>query len=320
MLKAILKGFGGYLPERVMKNSDLEKMVETSNEWIVTRTGIEERRIAAQDETTSDMAFKAGEVAIKNSGLEKDDIDGIIVATTTPDLTFPSTAVLVQSKLGIKKGFAFDMQAVCSGFVYAMTVANSLIKSSQAKNILVIGADKLSCITDWTDRNTCVLFGDGAGAVVLSAEETEKEKGILSTSIYSDGSLSDLLKTTGGVSTTQTAGFMTMQGREVFKHATNKMSGVVIESLEKAGYEVKDMDWLVPHQANLRILQAVAKKLKFPEEKVVATLTRHANTSAASIPLALWETSKEGKFEDGQLIVLEALGGGLTWGSLVVRL
>jgi 3-oxoacyl-[acyl-carrier-protein] synthase-3 len=293
-------------------------MVETSDQWITSRSGIKKRHIVADNELTSDMGYIVAKQAIEESGLKADDIEMIILATTTPDLTFPSTATIIQSKLGIKHGFAFDIQAVCSGFVYALSTANSFIKSGQVKNALVIGAESLSKITNWKDRNTCVLFGDGAGAVVLSATNNQNE-GILASNLYSDGNYGDLLKTTGGTGLSGTSGYMTMAGKEIFKHATEKMSQCVIDIVKKVNLEVKDIDLLIPHQANARILLAVAKKLKLAEEKVIITVDKHANTSTASIPLALDVALKERKIKKGDIVVLEALGGGLTWGSVVIR-
>lgn len=319
MLNSKIIGCGGYLPKKVVTNHDLEKIVDTSDEWIVARTGIKQRHIAEENELTSDMAFEAAKIALEKSGKTIEDIDGIIVATTTPDRTFPSTAVYVQDKLNMKHGFAFDVQAVCSGFVYSLSIANGLIKSGQAKNLLVIGADKMSSIIDWEDRNTCVLFGDGAGAVVLSATE-EANKGILSTAMHSDGSLADLLYMDGGVALNHSVGKMFMQGPKVMKHATDKMSGAILGALEKVNLTIKDVDWLVPHQANARILVAVAKKLGIPEEQVIMTVEKQANTTAATIPLALFDGIESGKIKEGDLIAMEALGGGLTWGSAVIRM
>lgn len=277
---------GSHLPQKIVTNSDLVKTVETSNEWIIERTGIEQRHIAAEGELTSDLAAAAAKKAIANSGLKAEEIEMIIVATTTPDLTFPATATTVQAKIGAKAAFAFDIQAVCSGFVFAITTADNFIKSGQVKNALVIGADKLSSIVDWQDRNTCVLFGDGAGAVILQATE-EENRGVIASSLYSDGTLNDILKTSGGPSSNQKSGFIEMAGKEVFKHAVDKMVKSVIATLAKAGLTTKDIDLLVPHQANLRILNAVATRLELPEEKVIVTVQKHANTSAASIPLPL---------------------------------
>ena len=309
---------GSYLPEKIITNFDLEKKVDTTDEWIFERTGIKERHIVAQNQLTSDIGYLAAKKAIEKSGLDITDIDMIIVATTTPDLTFPATAVLIQSKLGMKQGFAFDIQAVCSGFVYALNIANNFIKTGQVKNAVVIGVDILSRIVDWKDRNTCVLFGDGAGAVVLRATDDAK-RGILTASLYSDGSLSDILKTSGGTASTGSSGFINMAGKEVFKHAVEKMSKSIIDILEKVNMEVKDIDWLIPHQANARILSAIAKKIALSENKVIVTVEKHANTSAASIPLALDWALENNKIKKGDIVVMEALGGGLTWGSLVVR-
>ena len=309
---------GSYLPQKIVTNSDLVKTVETSNEWIIERTGIEQRHIAAEGEFTSDLAAAAAKKAIANSGLKAEEIEMIIVATTTPDLTFPATATTVQAKIGAKAAFAFDIQAVCSGFVFAITTADNFIKSGQVKNVLVIGADKLSSIVDWQDRNTCVLFGDGAGAVILQATK-EENRGIIASSLYSDGTLNDILKTSGGPSSNQKSGFIEMAGKEVFKHAVDKMVKSVIATLTKAGLTTKDIDLLVPHQANLRILNAVATRLELPEEKVIVTVQKHANTSAASIPLALDHANSQKKIKDGDVVVLEALGGGLTWGSVVLK-
>jgi 3-oxoacyl-[acyl-carrier-protein] synthase-3 len=309
---------GSYLPENIVTNFDLEKKVDTSDEWIFERTGIKERHIAAANQLTSDIGYLAAKDAIKKSGLDIADIDMIIVATTTPDLTFPATATTIQSKLGMKRGCAFDIQAVCSGFIYALNVANNFIKVGQVKNVVVIGADILSRIVDWQDRNTCVLFGDGAGAVVLSATD-EADSGILAVNIYSDGDFNNILNTSGGPSSTGNSGFIKMAGREVFKHAVEKMSKCVVDVLEKAGLQVKDMDWMIPHQANARILSAVAKKIELPEEKVIMTVEKHANTSAASIPLALDWALKNHKIKKNDIIVMEALGGGLAWGGVVIR-
>lgn len=309
---------GSYLPEKSLSNFDIEKIVDTTDQWITERTGIKKRHIVAEDELTSDISAKAAKKALKAANLKAEDIDLIILATTTPDLTFPSTATTIQAKIGAKNAFAFDVQAVCSGFVYAISTADNFIKSGQVKNALVIGADTLSKIVDWKDRNTCVLFGDGAGAVVLQATE-EKNKGIISSKLKSDGKLNDILKTSGGPSLNQKAGIIEMSGKEVFKHAVEKMASCVIASLKEVNLKPEDIDLLVPHQANLRILSSVAKRLKLPKDKVMITVQDHANTSAASIPLALDQAFEENKIKDGDLIVLEALGGGLTWGSVVVR-
>lgn len=309
---------GSYLPKKILTNYDLEKIVETSNDWIIERTGIKQRHIAAENELTSDISVSAAKSALEAAKLSAEDIDLIIVATTTPDLTFPSTATTVQAKLGAKNAFAFDVQAVCAGFVYAVNVADNFIKTGQVKNALVIGADILSRIVDWKDRNTCVLFGDGAGAIILTATENQNE-GILSCGLYSDGTLNSILNTNGGVSSNQKAGFIQMQGKEVFKHAVDKMAKSVVDALKKVDLEISDIDLLIPHQANARILNAVAKKLELPEEKVIMTVPDHANTSAASIPLALDFAMKNNKIKKDDLVVFEALGGGLTWGAVIVR-
>jgi 3-oxoacyl-[acyl-carrier-protein] synthase III len=308
---------GSYLPKKILTNSDLEKIVDTTNDWIIERTGINQRHIAAEGELTSDLATKATQELLKKTNLKADEIEMIIVATTTPDLTFPSTATSLQAKIGAKNAFAFDIQAVCSGFVFALTTADNFIKSGQVKNALVIGAETLSRIVDWKDRNTCVLFGDGAGAVLLQA--THDDCGIIASDLHSDGNLNDILKTSGGPSSNQKSGFIEMAGKEVFKHAVEKMSKSVLSALSKADLTTKDIDLLIPHQANLRILNAVATRLELPSEKVIITLQNQANTSAASIPLALDFANSQGKIKSGDLIVLEALGGGLTWGSVVLK-
>lgn len=318
MLKSKIISTGSYLPKKILTNLDLTKTVDTSDEWIVERTGIKQRHIAADNELTSDIAFKAALKAIENSKIKAEDIEMIILATTTPDLTFPATATTIQAKLNAKKAFAFDVQAVCSGFVYALNVADNFIKAGQVKNALVIGADILSRIVNWNDRNTCVLFGDGAGAVLLEATKDEKS-GIIASNLHSDGSLNNILKTSGGVASNQKSGAIEMLGKEVFKHAVGKMTKSVLEALEKANLKVSDVDLLVPHQANLRILTAVAEKLGIEKEKVVLTVENHANTSAASIPLALDFANSKKQIKKGDVVVLEALGGGLTWGSIVLK-
>jgi len=307
---------GSYLPKKVVSNFDLEKTIDTTNDWIVERTGIKQRHIAGDNELTSDIGYFAAKDALQKASLNPEDIDLIVLATTTPDLTFPSTATSIQAKLGAKNSFAFDIQAVCSGFVYALNVADNFIKVGQVKTALVIGADILSRIVDWQDRNTCVLFGDGAGAVVLQAIDNNNE-GIIATNLYSDGSLNSILNTSGGVSSSKNSGFIQMQGKEVFKHAVDKMTKSVVDVLAKAGLQISDIDWLIPHQANSRILSGVAKKLNLPEEKVVMTVSNHANTSAASIPLAL--DTIYNQIKKGDIVVFEALGGGLTWGAILVR-
>lgn len=318
MIRSIITGCGSYLPERILTNADLERMVETSDTWITERTGIKRRHIAAENELTSDMATTAAANALKAASINPSAIDLIVLATTTPDSTFPSTATKVQANLGITQGAAFDVQAVCAGFIYALSVADNFIKSGQVKTAIVIGAESMSRIVDWNDRGTCVLFGDGAGAVILQADNAGN-RGILSSHLHSDGRYRDILYVDGGVGSTGQAGKVRMAGQEVFKHATQKMSACVLEALEANSLQPDDIDWLVPHQANIRILQAVAKKLNMPMERVITTVEHHANTSAASIPLALDSAAREGKFSQGDLIMLEAIGGGLSWGSCVLR-
>ncbi|MDA9817641.1 ketoacyl-ACP synthase III [Flavobacteriaceae bacterium] len=308
---------GSLLPGHPVTNFDLTKTIDTSNEWIVERTGIKQRYLV-KDELTSDLAAAAGKIAIKNSDIDSSQIGVIIVATTTPDRTFPSTATIVQQKLGLKNAFSFDVQAVCSGFVYALSIADKFIKTGQVKSALVIGAETLSKIIDWKDRTTCVLFGDGAGAVILAAADNNNE-GILKTDLYSDGNHGGILQTSGGVSFSQNAGYIEMAGKEVFKHAVSKMSKSIKTIVEDSGLELADIDWIIPHQANARILSAVAKKLQFSEEKIIMTVDIHSNTSAASIPLALDFAIQGGKIKKGDIIVLEALGGGLTWGSILLK-
>jgi len=318
MTNAKIIGTGSYLPEKVITNSDLEKLVDTTNEWIVERTGIEERHVAAENQLTSDLALEASLEAIKSSGINKNNIDAIIVATTTPDRTFPSTATILQNKLGISDScFAFDIQAVCGGFVYALTVANSFIKSGQIKTALIIGAETNSRIVDWKDRNTCVLFGDGAGAIVLQA--TEEDNGIIRCELHSDGQYGHLLNTTGGVSLNQQAGYIYMEGKEIFKLATNKMAESAIKNLEKCGLTAADVSLLIPHQANKRIIDATARKLNLTDDKVIITIQKQANTSAATIPLALDYATKNNRIKKNDIILLEALGGGLVWGSIIIK-
>ena len=318
MTKSRIIGTGSYLPSKVLTNNDLAKIVETSDEWIVERTGIKQRHIADDSELTSDLALKASEEAIKSANISKDDIDLIVFATTTPDKSFPSTATILQNKLGISdKCFAFDVQAVCCGYIYAMNIANNFIKSGQVKTALVVGAETLSRIVDWKDRSTCVLFGDGAGATILQA--TEEDNGILNCKLHSDGHYGDLLDTTGGVSLNQKSGFIHMEGREIFKLAINKMADCVIENLGECGLSIDDINLLIPHQANKRIIDGVGRKLNLPEEKVILTVQDQANTSAGSVPLALDFALKNNKIKKGDIVVLEALGGGLTWGSIVIK-
>jgi len=321
-IRAAVRGVGHYLPERVVPNSEFEKTLDTSDEWIRSRSGIERRHFAAEGQTTSDLAILAAKMALDDAGLQASDIDAIVLATSTADLTFPSAATMVQAGLGMKNGFAYDVQAVCAGFVFAMSNANAMIVSGQAKRVLVIGAETFSRILDFTDRATCVLFGDGAGAVILEARQsagTSDDTGVLSVDLNSDGSYRDLLYVDGGVSTTGTAGVLRMQGPELFKHAVVKLAATARTSLQKAGLEQDDLDWLVPHQANIRIIAGTAKKLGLPMEQVIVTLQDHGNTSAASIPLALSTGKAEGRFKPGDLVLLEAIGGGLAWGSVVLR-
>ena len=318
MKKAKIIATGSYLPNKILTNFDLEKMVETSDDWIVERTGIKQRHIAGDNELTTDLAYNASKQAIENSNINKDDIELIVFATTTPDKTFPSSATILQNKLGISsKCFAFDVQAVCCGFIYALNIANNFIKTGQVKTALVIGAETISRIVDWTDRNTCVLFGDGAGAVILQA--TEEDKGILNCKMHSDGQYGPLLDTSGGVSLNQKSGLIHMEGREIFKLAVNKMSDCVFENLQECGLTADDISLLVPHQANKRIIDGVGRKLGLPAEKVILTVQDHANTSAASVPLALDYALKNNKIKDNDIIVLEELGGGLTWGSIIIK-
>ena len=318
VLRSVITACGMYLPDRILTNEELARTVDTSDEWIVQRTGIRERRIAAEHQPTSDLAIRAARQALERGDYKPTDIDCIIVATSTPDTTFPSVAVRVQSALGVPLIPAFDIQAVCSGFVYGLTVADSMILSGKAKRILLIGAEKMSSILDWTDRATCVLFGDGAGAVIVEAGEGDR--GILSTHIFADGALSEILCTTGGPSTTGDAGFIYMEGKEVFRHAVNYMADVVHKVVEANNLSEGDIDWLVPHQANIRIIEATGKKLNLPMDKVVVTVDRHGNTSAASIPLALCEAVTDGRIKQGDLVLFEALGAGLTWGAVLARM
>lgn len=319
--RAVVRGVGHYLPERIVQNSEFEKTLETTDAWIKSRSGIERRHFAAPEQGTSDLAAEAAKNALKMAGLGPNDIDAIVVATSTPDNTFPSAATMVQHKIGNTKGFAFDIQAVCAGFIYALTNANALILSGQADRVLVIGAETFSRIMDWTDRSTCVLFGDGAGALVLEAidgDGTNADRGILSTDLNSDGSHRDLLYVDGGVST-QNTGVLKMQGKEVFRHAVEKLAKTADTALEKVNLSADDVDWVVPHQANIRIITSTAKKLGVGMDRVIVTVQDHGNTSAASIPLALSVGVAEGKIKQGDLIVSEAIGGGLAWGAVVLR-
>ncbi|WP_370048212.1 MULTISPECIES: beta-ketoacyl-ACP synthase III [Salipiger] len=320
-IRAQVAGVGHYLPERIVPNAEFEQTLDTSDEWIRTRSGIERRHFAADGETTSDLASRAAQAALADAGLVAADIDALIVATSTPDLTFPSAATMVQAKLGMQAGFAFDVQAVCAGFVYALTNANALITSGTVRRVMVIGAETFSRILDWEDRATCVLFGDGAGALILEAQESagsSDDRGILAVDLHSDGRYRDLLYVDGGVST-NSIGHLRMEGKEVFRHAVSKLAATAEAALGKAGLDASDIDWVVPHQANIRIIAGTAKKLGLPMEKVVVTVQDHGNTSAASIPLALSVANSEGKFKPGDLVITEAIGGGLAWGAVALR-
>jgi 3-oxoacyl-[acyl-carrier-protein] synthase-3 len=321
-LRAVVQGIGHYLPDRIVPNAEFEKTLDTSDEWIRTRSGIERRHFAAENQPTSDLAVRAARAALENAGLGPDDIDGIVVATSTPDLTFPSVATMVQSELGMTRGFGFDVQAVCAGFIYALTTANALLLSGQARRVLVIGAETFSRIMDWTDRSTCVLFGDGAGALVLGLEEgtgTAQDRGILSADLNSDGRYRDMLYVDGGVSTTGEAGKLRMQGNPLFRQAVEKLASTAEAALEKIGLSGADVDWIVPHQANIRIIQGTAKKLGLSMDRVIVTVQDHGNTSAASIPLALSVGVASGKIKRGDLLLAEAIGGGLAWGAVALR-
>lgn len=317
-IRSLVIGCGSYLPERVVTNAELAERLDTSDQWIVQRTGIRQRHVAADGEVCSDLARNAAERALAAAGVKASEIELVVLATATPDNTFPATATRVQAKLGMTGGAAFDVQAVCSGFIYALAVADNFIKAGQAKTALVIGAETFSRILDWEDRSTCVLFGDGAGAVVLRAEKGSA-RGVLSTHIHSDGRDYDLLYVDGGPSTTRTTGYLRMEGREIFKLAVQRLAAAVDEALDANKLTARDIDWLVPHQANRRIIDAMGRKLELPAEKVVVTIDRHANTSAASIPLALAEAAGDGRIKPGQLVLMEAMGGGLTWGASLVR-
>ncbi len=322
MTRAVVRGIGSYLPERVLTNAELSRMVDTSDEWIVQRTGIEQRHIAAEGETTSQLAVKAAECALADAGIDASAIDLIVLATATPDHTFPSTATQVQAALGITKGVAFDVAAVCSGFVFALSVAEKFIASGSHRCALVIGAETFSRILDWSDRTTCVLFGDGAGAVVLEAAQgagTVADRGILTTHLRSDGRHKSKLFVDGGPSSTGSVGHLRMEGKEVFKHAVGMITDVVIDAFSATGLGADDIDWFVPHQANKRIIDASADKLGIAPEKVVITVSRHGNTSAASIPLALDAAVKDGRIQKGDLVMIEAMGGGFTWGASLLR-
>ncbi|CAH0340291.1 beta-ketoacyl-ACP synthase III [Rhizobium sp. CECT 9324] len=322
MIRSVVRGFGASLPKRVMTNGELEGLVETSDEWIVQRTGIRQRYIAGEGETTASLGAAAAQQALDRAGLTSADIDLIICATSTPDNTFPATAVNIQNRLGMHHGFAFDVQAVCSGFIYALSTADLYIRGGMAKRVLVIGAETFSRILDWHDRTTCVLFGDGAGAIVLEAAEgagTTADRGVLTTNLRSDGVHREKLYVDGGPSTTGTVGHLRMEGREVFKHAVGMITDVIEAAFHATGTTAGDIDWLVPHQANKRIIDASAKKLGIPSEKVVITVDLHGNTSAASIPLALATAAGDGRIKQGDLVMLEAMGGGFTWGAVLLR-
>jgi 3-oxoacyl-[acyl-carrier-protein] synthase-3 len=322
VLRSVIQGCGSALPQRVMTNADMSKVVDTNDEWIVERTGIRARHIAGEGETTRTLGLAAARKALEDAGRVPADVDLIILATSTPDQTFPATATMIQADLGITRGAAFDVQAVCSGFVYALATANAMIRCGQAQCALVIGSETFSRILDWTDRTTCVLFGDGAGAVVLTAEAGSggiADRGIFSTRIRSDGRYADKLYVDGGPSTTGTVGHLRMEGREVFKHAVVNIASVMEETITEAGLKPGDIDWFVPHQANRRILEGTARKLGISEDRIIMTLDRHGNTSAASIPLALDVAVKDGRIKRGDLVLMEAMGGGFTWGAVLAR-
>ena len=320
--RSVVLGCGGYLPKKILTNDDLARMVDTSDEWIQQRTGIRERHIAAEGELTSDLAVNAARVALASAGLASGDIDMIVMATATPDNTFPAAAVTVQEKLGITRGAAFDVQAVCSGFIYGLATADAMLRTGHAERALVIGAETFSRILDWTDRSTCVLFGDGAGAVVLGQSDQpggRGDRGLLTAHLRSDGRYKDKLYVDGGPSSTGTVGHLRMEGREVYKHAVAKIGDVIEDAFAATGFTAADIDWFVPHQANVRIIDSTARKFGIPSERVIRTVDRHGNTSAASIPLALAEASADGRIKRGDLLLLEAMGGGFTWGSAILR-
>jgi 3-oxoacyl-[acyl-carrier-protein] synthase-3 len=323
MRRSRIVGFGSYLPENIVTNDDLAEKIDTSDEWIRKRTGIAQRHIAAKGEFTSDIAEQAARAAMADASVESGDIDLIVLATATPDNTFPATATRVQSALGVRRGAAFDVQAVCAGYVYALAMADNMIRLGQADTAIVIGAEVFSRILDWEDRGTCVLFGDGGGATVLRASDeagSNQDRGILSTHLYSDGEYYDMLYVDGGPSTTGTAGHLRMEGKEVFRHAVQRMSEVVEHAVRENGLAIEDVDWLIPHQANKRIMDSIAKKLALPMEKIIVTVDKQANTSAATIPLALAQASADGRLKPNDLVALSALGGGFAWGSALVRL
>ena len=322
MIRSRVIGCGGYLPSNIVTNDDLAKKMDTSDEWIRERTGIRQRHIALPSEKTSDLALAASRAALSDAGIDAGELDMIILATTTPDDSFPATATIVQSRLGMAHGAAFDIQAVCSGFIYGLSVADSMIRTGAARTVLLIGAETMSRLLDWTDRTTCVLFGDGAGAVVLQAHEgigDNSDQGILNTRLFSDGRLHDMLYTDGGVSSTQDAGKLRMQGKEVFKHAVTNIAAAISASVEAAHIPISAVDWFVPHQANQRILDGTGKKLGIEPDKVISTVALHGNTSAASVPLALVAAVRDGRIKRGNLVLLEAMGGGFTWGAALLR-
>jgi 3-oxoacyl-[acyl-carrier-protein] synthase-3 len=322
MIRTRVLGIGAALPDNIVTNDDLAKRVDTSDEWIRERTGIRQRHIVREGEKTSDLALAASRAALKNAGMDSGELDLVICCTTTPDETFPATATIVQAKLGMTRGAGFDLQAVCSGFIYGLSVADNMIRGGQARTVLVIGAESMSRLLDWSDRTTCVLFGDGAGAVVLQGYDgrgDNSDSGILNTRLFSDGRLHDMLYVDGGPSSTRTTGFLRMQGREVFRHAVTNISAAITASAEAAGIPITAIDWFVPHQANQRILDGTAKKLGISSEKVISTVALHGNTSAASVPLALETAVRDGRIKKGNLVMLEAMGGGFTWGSALLR-
>jgi 3-oxoacyl-[acyl-carrier-protein] synthase-3 len=322
VIRSQIIGCGAYLPENIVTNQELSKRVDTSDEWIRERTGIRERRIAREGECTSHLAVEASRRALADAGIDAGELDLIVCATTTPDETFPAVATVIQSRLGMAGGASFDVQAVCSGFIYGLAVADNFIKAGQAKTVLLVGAETMSRLLDWTDRTTCVLFGDGAGAIVLQAHEgegTSADRGVLNTMLYSDGRLHDLLYVDGGPSSTQTTGHLRMKGKEVFRHAVTNLAAAIQDSAAKAGVQVSDIDWFVPHQANQRILDGTAKKLGVSAERMVSTVAVHGNTSSASVPLAMMTAIEDGRIKRGDLVLLEAMGGGFTWGAALVR-
>lgn len=322
MIRSVITACAGHLPERVVTNAELSAMVDTTDDWIVARTGIRQRHIAAEGETTCDLAVAAAEKAMQQAGISADDLDLIVVATATPDNTFPATAAKVQARLGVRQGAAFDIQAVCSGFIYGLATVDNFLKAGQFKRALLIGAETFSRILDWEDRTTCVLFGDGAGAVVIEAQAgngDNADRGVLTTHIHADGRHHDLLYVDGGPSSTQSVGHLRMSGKEVFRHAVTNLSNVITEALDATGLQASDIDWVVPHQANKRILDGTARKFGLSPDKIIVTVDRHGNTSAASVPLALSVALADGRIKRGDLLLLEAMGGGFTWGSALVR-